>query len=74
MREVDKVPDYLVVGLTKQEEEEGREAEKGEAPLWQHVEVKGIPMIVRTATIRGVPVVIKVPGDRKAGNGRRASG
>lgn len=74
MREVDRIPDYLVAGLTRREEEEGREAEKDESLLWQRVEVKGVPMIVRTATIRGVPVVIKVSGDRKVGNGRRASG
>lgn len=73
MRQIDRVPDYLVTGLTGQDEEEGREAEKGESPLWRRVEVKGIPMIVRTATIAGVPVVIKVPGDGKAGNDRRAS-
>lgn len=73
MREVDRVSDYLVVGLTEREEEEGREAEKEEIPLWQRVEVKGVPVIVRTATIKGVPVVIKVPGGRKTGNGRRTS-
>jgi len=74
MREIDRVPDYLVVDLARQEEEEGREAERDETSLWQRVEVKGVPMIVRTATIGGVPVVIKVPGGRKTENGRRANG
>jgi len=66
MREIDRIPDYLVSGIARQEDEEGREAEKGESALWRHVNVEGVPVIVRTA-ISGVPVTIRTTV-RKAKN------
>lgn len=65
-REVDLVPDYLVLGLLdskKPEEDDGRTAEQEHSSIWEHVTVGDIPVIVRSANRRSSLV-------RRAGNRR----
>ena len=50
MRNVDMVPDYLVEGLQDKENREAKEG--GDHPLWERLDVAGIPMIFRTAILR----------------------
>lgn len=54
MREVDRVPDYLVAGLLKSAEsdEEDRTAEQEVSSTWQRVDVSGVPVIVRSSMRR----------------------
>lgn len=58
-REVDIIPDYLVLGLleSKNSEEDGdRTAEQERSSIWEHVTVGDIPVIVRSANRRSLRV------------------
>jgi len=55
MREIDIVPDYLVVGLLRPEksgEDSDRTAEQEVDSIWQRVDVGNMPVIVRSANRR----------------------
>lgn len=61
MREVDRIPDYLVAGLLtsaesdeedRTAEQEDRTAEQEVSSIWQRVDVSGVPVIVRSSMRR----------------------
>ena len=55
MREVDIIPDYLVMGLLESknsDEDSDRTAEQERSSIWERVTVGDIPVIVRSANRR----------------------
>lgn len=51
MREVDRIPDWLVTGLVEgdKEDSDGEQKQGGPEGLWQRVDSGGQPVIVRSA-------------------------
>lgn len=53
MREIDRIPAYLIKGLAlRKATNEDRTAEQEEDNLWQRMVVQGVPVLVRTANRR----------------------